>query len=86
MPEPQVFGAWTASVVEKADATFTEMEEKKAASWPSWAATGMSRCKRTANPMASFRCSPPPPGMKPVEPWFEDQSEDDDDGGPETTH
>jgi hypothetical protein len=29
MPEPQVFGAWTASVVEKADATFTEMEEKK---------------------------------------------------------
>jgi hypothetical protein len=29
MPEPQVFGAWTASVVEKADATFTEIKEKK---------------------------------------------------------
>ncbi|MBI1876175.1 MAG: hypothetical protein HYS05_20100 [Acidobacteria bacterium] len=29
MPEPHVFGAWTAAVVEKADATFTEIEEKR---------------------------------------------------------
>jgi hypothetical protein len=29
-----------------------------------------------------IRYSPPPPGAKPVEPWFEDQAEDD--GGPET--
>ncbi|PYT78966.1 MAG: hypothetical protein DMG54_19510 [Acidobacteria bacterium] len=31
-----------------------------------------------------IRYSPPPLGAKPIEPWFEDQSEDDDDGGPET--
>jgi hypothetical protein len=31
-----------------------------------------------------IRYSSPPPGVKPIEPWFEDQSEDDDDGGPET--
>ena len=29
--------------------------------------------------------SPPPPGAKPIEPWFDDEAEDDDDG-PETTH
>jgi hypothetical protein len=33
-----------------------------------------------------IRYSPPPPGTKPIEPWFEDQSDDDDDGGPETIH
>ena len=33
-----------------------------------------------------IRYSPPPPEAKPTEPWVEDQSEDDDDGGPETTH
>jgi hypothetical protein len=33
-----------------------------------------------------MRYSPPLAGAKPVEPWFEDQSEEDDDGGPETTH
>jgi hypothetical protein len=33
-----------------------------------------------------IRYSPPAPGAKPIEPWFEDQSEDDDDGGPETIH
>ena len=33
-----------------------------------------------------IRYSPPPPGAKPIEPWFEDQSEDDDDRGPETIH
>lgn len=32
-----------------------------------------------------IRYSPPPPGAKPIEPWFDDQSEDDD-GGPETIH
>src|SRR5437764_14292477 len=31
-----------------------------------------------------IRYSPPPLAAKPIEPWFEDQSEDDDDGGPET--
>lgn len=29
MPEAHVFGAWTAAVVEKADAAFTDIEEKK---------------------------------------------------------
>jgi hypothetical protein len=33
-----------------------------------------------------IRYSPPPPGTKPIEPWFEDPSDDDDDGGPETIH
>jgi hypothetical protein len=32
-----------------------------------------------------IRYSPPPPGARPIEPWFDDQSEDDD-GGPETIH
>lgn len=31
-----------------------------------------------------IRYSPPPPGAKPVEPWFENEEEDD--GGPETIH
>lgn len=29
MPEPRVFGAWTATVVAKADAAFTDIEEKQ---------------------------------------------------------
>jgi len=29
MPEPHVFGAWTASVLETADAAFTDVEQKK---------------------------------------------------------
>jgi hypothetical protein len=29
MPEPHVFSAWTATVLEKADAAFTDIEEKK---------------------------------------------------------
>lgn len=33
-----------------------------------------------------IRYSPPPHGAKPIEPWFDDQSEDDDDEGPETIH
>lgn len=32
-----------------------------------------------------IRYSPPPPGARPIEPWLDDQSEDDD-GGPETIH
>ena len=31
-----------------------------------------------------IRYSPPPPGAKPIEPWFEDLSDEEDDGGPET--
>ena len=42
---------------------------------------------RSVSELAAWiRYSPPPPGAKPVEPWFDDRSEDDDDGGPETTH
>ena len=29
MPEPHVFGGWTAAVLEKADAALTDIEEKK---------------------------------------------------------
>lgn len=32
-----------------------------------------------------IRYAPPPPNAKPIEPWFDDQSEDDD-GGRETIH
>lgn len=32
-----------------------------------------------------IRYAPPPPGAKPIEPWFNDLSEDDD-HGPETKH
>ena len=42
---------------------------------------------KTVSELATWiRYSPPPPGAKLVEPWFEDQSEDDEDGGPETIH
>lgn len=33
-----------------------------------------------------IRYQPPPPGVKPAGPWFDDQSEDDDEGGPDTLH
>lgn len=33
-----------------------------------------------------IRYSPPPPGAKPAESWFDQWSEDDDDGGPDTRH
>ena len=33
-----------------------------------------------------IRYAPPPPGAKPVEPWFDEHAEDDDDGGPQTKH
>jgi len=146
VPESHVFGAWTASVVEKADATFTEMEEKQGrivavlgghgnvevhahckpdgvVSLKALAIAGfrMVRVPRvwddparrdaekdpcdelhrlarrfksafdewttSVSELATWiRYSPPLPGVKPVEPWFEDHPEDDDDGGPETTH
>jgi len=43
-----VFGAWTAAVVEKADAAFTDIEEKKGHIVAVLGGHGMSRCKRTA--------------------------------------
>ena len=144
MPEPQVFGAWSASIVEKVHATLSEIEERqgqivavlgghgdlevKAHCKPDgvvsltgvaisgfgmvrvprvWddperreaeggAHVEMGRLARTfkitldewtqsVSELATWiRHSPPPPGAKPIEPWFEDQSDDDDDGGPET--
>lgn len=42
--------------------------------------------KNVSELAAWIQYSPPPPGAKPIEPWFEDQSDDDDDGGPETIH
>lgn len=146
MPEPDVFGAWTAAVVEKADAAFTDIEEKKGRIVAVMGGHGgvevQAHCKLdgvvslTAVAISGFRTvhvprvwdsperrkaerdprdelgrlarrfktaldewtksvselatwirySPPALGAKPVEPWFDDQSEDDDDDGPETTH
>ncbi len=146
IPEPHVFGAWTASVVEKADAALTDTEEKKGrmvavlgghggvevqghckpdgvVSLKAVAISGFRTVRvprvwdnperreaekgprdelrrlarrfnaaldewtKSVSELATWiRYSPPPPGAKPVEPWFEDQSEDDEDGGPETTH
>ena len=146
MPEPRVFGAWTASIEEKVHAAFSEIEERNGrivavlgghgdldvqvhfkpdglASLSGVSISGFrvvrvprvwddpSRREAERGPekelgslartfKATFdewinnvselatwiRYSPPPPGAKPIEPWFEDQSEDDDDGGPETIH
>jgi hypothetical protein len=33
-----------------------------------------------------IRYSPPPSGAKPAEPWFDHESDDDDEGGPDTLH
>jgi hypothetical protein len=33
-----------------------------------------------------IRYSPPPPGAAPAEPWCDAEAEEEDDGGPETTH
>lgn len=145
IPEPTMFGGWTASVVEQADAVFTHVEERGgrvvsvlgghgglevqahggpngAISLSAVAITGfrMVRVPRVwdsserraseGDPRHEFarlartltmtlddwtdsisalatwiRYAPPPPGAKPIEPWFDDQSEDDDDG-PDTTH
>ena len=146
MPEPRLFGAWTASVLHSADAAFTDMEQKngrvvsivgghgevemqahcnpdgavsmKALSISGFRTVRVARTwddpdrrveekdsrdelgrlarrfksaleewtKSVAELAAWIRYLPPPPGAKPVEPWFDDQSEDDGDGGPETTH
>jgi hypothetical protein len=49
--------------------------------------TALDEWTRSVSELATWiRYSPPPPESKPAEPWVEDQSEDDDDGGPETTH
>jgi hypothetical protein len=145
MPEPHVFGAWTAAVVAAADDVFSDIEEKngrivavlgghgdldvrahvgadglvsltavaisgfqlvrvpriwdsperrEAESDPRDALGRLARRFKTAldewtsriSELATWtRYSPPPPGTKPVEPWFDNQSDDDDDG-PETAH
>jgi hypothetical protein len=134
MPEPHVFGAWAAAVVEKADAAFTDVEETKGrvvailgghgdlevhthckpdgvVSLTAMAISGfrMVRVPRvwdsperrdaerdpreelgrlarkfetaldvwttSVSELATWiRYSPPPPGVKPVEPWVDDQS------------
>ncbi len=51
---PVCSGALTASVVETADAVFTDTEQKKGALWLSSAGTGMSRCKRSATRRRRF--------------------------------
>ena len=146
LPEPYVFGAWTAAVVEKADAVFTDIEEKKGSIVAVMGAHGdvevQAHCKpegvvslkavaisgfqtvrvprvwdnpqrreaerdprdelgrlarkfktaldewtKSVSELATWiRYSPPAPGAKPVEPWFDDRFEDDDDNGPGTTH
>lgn len=147
MPEPHVFGAWTATVVEKADAVFSDVEEKKGRIVAVLGGHGdvevQAHCRPdgvvslTAVAISGFRTvrvprvwdnperreaerdprhelgrlalrfkaaieewtssvselatwirySPPLAGAKPVEPWFGNQSEEEDDnGGPETTH
>ena len=145
MPEPQLFGAWTASILEKIHGAFAEVEEKEGrivavlgahgdvdvlahcqpdgvVSLKGLAISGFrivhlprvwddpDRRKAEKDPHAELdrvartfkatldewtksvselaawiRYSPPVAGAKPVEPWFEDLREDDDnDGGPET--
>jgi hypothetical protein len=144
MPDPHLFGAWTAAVVEAADDAFTEIAEKKGHVMAILGGHGgvevQARCERdgvvsleavtisgfrtihlprvwddpdrreaerdphgdlhalartfktafdewtkSVSELATWiRYSPPPPGAKPVEPWFDDETEEDD-GGPETT-
>jgi hypothetical protein len=146
MPEPRVFGAWTASIEEKIHAAFREIEERNGRivavlgghgdlevqvhSKPDGVASlngvtisgfrivrvprvwddpdrreaergpqvELGRLARTfkatfdewtksVSELATWiRYSPPPLGAKPIEPWFEDEPEDDDDHGPETIH
>ena len=140
MPDPNVFGAWAASVEEKADAAFTALQEKKgqvvailgghgevdvqahcksdgAVSLKGLAISGFrmvriprvwddpdrreaethprneldrlaQRFRATLDQWAEsvaqlatwIRYSPPTAGAKPVQPWFEDESEDGDGG------
>lgn len=146
MPDSRVLGSWTASVVEEADAVFTDIEEQRGRvvavlgghgdvdvrahctpdgviSLTAVAISGfrlvrvprvwddpkrreaegglgadlgglarrfktaLDEWTRSVSELATWiRYSPPPPGAKPAEPWLEDQSEDDDDGGPKTRH
>lgn len=148
VPEPEVFGPWTASVAEKADAAFTDIKEQKGRvvavlgghqelevetrckpegvlSLQGLSLTGFlivpiprvwdsperreaekdtgAELERLAHRFKTaldewtasiaevatwIRYSPPPPEAKPVEPWFEDfaEEEDDEEGGPGTTH
>jgi hypothetical protein len=146
MPEPDMFGAWTAAVVEAADAAFTVTEEKRgqivAVLGGHSGVEVQARCERDGllslevvqvsgfltvhvprvwgdpdrreaeqdpgnelgrlarrfktafeewtqrvSELATWiRYAPPPPGTKPAEPWFDNQADEDDDGGPETTH
>lgn len=146
MPDSRVLGSWTASVGEKADAAFTDIQEKKGRvvavlgghgdvevhahckpdgviSLTAVAISGFRLARvprvwddperreaerdlsadlgglarrfktaldewtRSVSELATWiRYSPPPPEAKPAEPWVEDQSEDENDSGPETTH
>jgi hypothetical protein len=145
MPEPQLFAAWTASILEKVHGAFADVEEKKGrivailgahedvdvqarcqpdgvVSLKGLAISGFrivhiprvwddaERRRAEKEPYAELdqlartfkttfdewtksvselsawlRYSPPAAGAKPIEPWFEELHEDDDnDGGPET--
>jgi hypothetical protein len=146
MPEPQVFGVWSTSIVEKVHATPSEIEERQGHIVAVLGGHGdlevQAHCKpdgvvslkvvaisgfrmvrvprvwddperreaegsahveigrlaqtfknildewtQSVSELATWiRYSPPPPGAKPIAPWFEDPSEDDDDGGPGTIH
>ena len=50
--------------------------------------TALDEWTKSVSALATWiRYSPPPPGAKPVEPWFGDRDDDDDDdGGSGTTH
>lgn len=146
IPEPSVFGSWTAGVVDKADAAFTEVKERNGRivavhrghtdlelharcspdgvvslsaiaisgfrivrvprTWDSperraaeadshlelnrlarTFRTAIAKSTQSISALATWiRYQPPPPGMKSAETWFDDQSEDEDDGGPDTLH
>jgi hypothetical protein len=145
MPEPALFGGWTAAAVKDADAAFTHLEEKSGRVVAILGGHGDLEIQATCTPeglgflsgisIAGFRMvrvprvwdtperraaeadshrdlrrlagtfrraldgwtesistlatwiryAPPSPGAKPVEPWLDDEYEDDD-GGPGTTH
>ena len=49
--------------------------------------TALDEWTRSISALAtSIRYSPPPLGATPVEPWFDEEWGDDDDGRPNTTH
>lgn len=143
MPKPDVFGAWTASIVEKVDAAFSDVKEREGRVVSVLGGHGdvevQAHCKpdgvvslkglaisafrmvhlprvwdaperreserdphieldrlartfkatldewtKSVSELATRIRYAPPVGAQPVEPWFENQPEDDDDGGPET--